>query len=160
MAGAPPDHLPPGVQRLIEASAEDIWAVLSDGWAYASWVVGAARIRGVDPGWPKAGTQIHHSVGLWPALIDDSTEVLSAEPLRELHLKARGWPAGEAHISLTLSPEGSRRTRLHIAEDVVAGAGVVVPRPLRQALITWRNTESLRRLAYMAEGEIQSRPQD
>jgi len=146
----------PEVTRLVEASAADIWAVLSDGWAYASWVVGAARIRGVDAGWPKVGTQIHHSFGLWPALIDDSTEVLRADPFRELILKARGWPAGEAHVRLTLDPRGSDRTELRIAEDAVAGPGAFVPRPVRQGLIAWRNTESLRRLAYLAEGEIQT----
>lgn len=60
------------------------------------------RCRGVDPGWPKTGTRIHHSFGVWPVLIDDSTEVLGAEPLRELLLKARRWPAREAHVRLTL----------------------------------------------------------
>ena len=120
-------------------------------------MVGTARIRGVDPGWLKTGSRIQHSFGVWPALIDDTTEVLSAEPLRELLLKARGWPAGEAHVRLTLDPRGSTRTALRIAEDAVAGPGALVPRPVRQALIAWRNTESLRRLAYLAEGEIQSR---
>ena len=107
------------VERMIEASAEDIWTVLSDGWAYASWVVGTARIRGVDPGWPKVGTKIHHSFGIWPALIDDSTEVLDSDPVRRLLLEARGWPAGEAHVRLTLEPAGSSRTLLQIAEDAV-----------------------------------------
>ena len=144
------------VERMIEASAEDIWTVLSDGWAYASWVVGTARIRGVDPGWPKVGTKIHHSFGIWPALIDDSTEVLDSDPVRRLLLEARGWPAGEAHVRLTLEPAGSSRTLLQIAEDAVTGPGVLIPGPLRRSLITWRNSESLRRLAYLAEGEIQA----
>ena len=148
----------PTVKRVINASAADIWAVLSDGWSYASWVVGAARIRKVEPGWPKAGTRIHHSVGLWPLLISDHTEVLRAESLRELLLEARGWPAGEAHVRITLTPQGERVTDVEIGEDVVAGAGLLVARPARHALIKWRNTETLRRLAFMAEGEIQSRP--
>lgn len=87
----------------------------------------------------------------------DSTEVLRSETLRALLLKARGWPAGEAHVRPTLDPRGNDRTELRIAEDAVAGPGALVPRPARQALIAWRNTESLRRLAYLAEGEIQSR---
>ena len=37
------------------------------GWSFATWVVGACRIRSVDPGWPSAGTGIEHSVGAWPA---------------------------------------------------------------------------------------------
>ncbi len=155
--GIPIEGHPAKVVREIDASAEDIWTVLSDGWSYASWVVGTARIRGVDPGWPKPGTRIHHSFGVWPGLIDDSTEVLSADPLHELLLKARGWPAGEAHVRLVLTSGGSDRTEVRIAEDAVAGPGVLVPGPVRRALIGWRNTESLRRLAFLAEGDIQPR---
>jgi len=158
--GSELDGRSPGVERTINASVHDIWAVLSDGWAYASWVVGTARIRGVDPGWPQPGTRIHHSFGVWPGLIDDSSEVLSADPPRELLLKARGWPAGEAHVHLILTPEGSAHTRLRLVEDAVAGPGRLVPGPLRQALIVWRNTETLRRLAYLAEGDIQTRKRD
>ncbi len=29
--------------------------MLSDGWLYASWVVGASRVRDVDPRWPSPG---------------------------------------------------------------------------------------------------------
>lgn len=144
------------VVRDIEAPAKDVWAVLCDGWAYASWVVGTARIRAVDAGWPEQGTKLQHSFGVWPALLDDHTEVLSVDPLRELMLKARGWPAGEAHVHLLLTPDGPSRTRVRIIEDAVAGPGVLLPRPVRQALIVWRNTEALRRLAYLAEGNVQS----
>ena len=150
MEASIPDDAPE-VVRDINAGAEEVWTVLSDGWAYASWVVGTARIRGVDPDWPQPGAAIHHSFGLWPALIDDSTEVLSAQPLRELLLKARGWPAGEAHVRVVLTEVGTDCTRVRLAEDAVAGPGQLIPRPLRQSLIAWRNTESLRRLAYLAE---------
>ncbi len=155
--GAELEGRPPGVERTIDASAHDIWAVLSDGWAYASWVVGTARIRGVDSGWPQPGTRIHHSFGVWPGLIDDNSEVLSADPPRELLLIARGWPAGEAHVHLTLTSQGSARTRVRLVEDVMTGPARLVPGPVRQALIMWRNTETLRRLAYLAEGDIQTR---
>jgi uncharacterized protein YndB with AHSA1/START domain len=43
--------------RPIEATTEQVWAVLSDGWLYAGWVVGASRIREVDPRWPAVGCQ-------------------------------------------------------------------------------------------------------
>ena len=33
----------PETRREIDASAEEIWQVLADGWLYASWVVGAAH---------------------------------------------------------------------------------------------------------------------
>ena len=39
----------PRVTRTVDAPAEAVWAVLADGWLYASWVVGASRVREVDP---------------------------------------------------------------------------------------------------------------
>ncbi len=71
-------------ERLINASVEDVFAVLTDSWSYASWVVGASRIRDVEAGWPEPGNSIHHSVGAWPLLIDDATTVDLYEPLRFL----------------------------------------------------------------------------
>jgi len=60
----------PNVIPLVTAPAEAVWAVVSDGWLYANWVVGS-RVRAVDPGWPAEGCRIHHSFGVWPAVIDD-----------------------------------------------------------------------------------------
>jgi hypothetical protein len=51
------------VTRLVDASSEDVMAVLIDGWTYAEWVVGASRIRDVDKDFPAPGARIHHSVG-------------------------------------------------------------------------------------------------
>jgi uncharacterized protein YndB with AHSA1/START domain len=81
------------VTRAVLAPPSAVWAVLSDGWLYSGWVVGASRIRGVDSGWPRPGARIHHSVGSWPALLDDQTQVLRVEPEVELVLQARAWPA-------------------------------------------------------------------
>jgi len=139
------------VTSVIAAPASAVWAVLSDGWLYAGWVVGASRIREVDDCWPAPGARIHHSVGSWPALLDDLTEVLAADAGRELCLRARAWPVGEAAVRLTLEshPAG---TAVSMIEDVTAGPGRVLPRRLRQLLIISRNRESLRRLRLLAEG--------
>ncbi len=45
----------PTISRRVDAPAEAVWSVLADGWSYANWVVGAARVRDVDPGWPAQG---------------------------------------------------------------------------------------------------------
>lgn len=145
----PAAHRPP-VHRTVEARPEDVWAVLADGWAYPSWVVGAARVRAVDAAWPAIGTSIDHSVGVWPFLLSDSTEVEDCEPGRMLLLRARGWPLGEAHVLLELRAEGDG-CRVSLREDAVNGPGAVVPVPFRQAAIHPRNVESLRRLALLAE---------
>jgi uncharacterized protein YndB with AHSA1/START domain len=148
----PPTTSAARVNRTVLAPPSAVWAVLSDGWLYSGWVVGASRIRGVDSGWPGPGARIHHSVGSWPALLDDETRVLRVEPQVELVLQARAWPAGEATVHLALAPASGDRTEVTIAEDATAGPGRLIPKPIRQLLITPRNRESLRRLALIAEG--------
>jgi uncharacterized protein YndB with AHSA1/START domain len=139
------------VRRDMDAPVDAVWAVLADGWLYPSWVVGASRMRDVDPAWPGVGAKLHHSVGTWPLLLDDTTTVLACVPRRELVLRARGWPMGEAEIRLALQ-ERADGCEVTMSEDARSGPGRLVPPPVRAALIAPRNTESLRRLAYLAEG--------
>ena len=56
------------VARQTSASPEQVWSVLADGWVYPTWVVGACRVRAVEPDWPQVGQRIHHSFGTWPVL--------------------------------------------------------------------------------------------
>ena len=138
-------------ERIVNASPEAVWKVLSDGWLYPLWVVGAARIRGVDASWPAPGSRLHHSAGVWPALLDDETRVLGIEPGRRVQLRAKGWPLGEADVVIELE-EAEGGTRVRLREDAAAGPGKLLPKPLRTPLIAWRNTETLRRLALLVEG--------
>ena len=142
----------PRVSRSVAAPADAVWAVLADGWQYATWVVGASRVRAVDDGWPDTGTRLHHSVGLWPALISDSTVSEECEAPRHLVLTARGWPAGEARVEIEVVPDGPGTCTVSIAEDASSGPGRLVPAPVRQAMILPRNREALKRLALIAEG--------
>lgn len=147
------------VSRVVNAPADVVWSVLADGWLYASWVVGASRIREVDRSWPDVGSRVHHSFGIWPLVIDDTSEVLVAVPGRELKLRARGWPAGEAEVHLTLSPDRAIHTSVSIVEDAVAGPGKLIPRAVRQLALAPRNVEALRRLALIAEGRYREKLQ-
>jgi len=140
------------VTRSINAPPEAVWAVLADGWLYANWVVGASRIRDVEPEWPRTGSRIHHSFGLWPLLIDDHTRVLESVENKEMLLVARGWPAGEAHVRITLAAERANHTSVSIVEDATAGPGKLIPQAVRQLVIGPRNKETLQRLALLAEG--------
>jgi uncharacterized protein YndB with AHSA1/START domain len=144
------------VTRVIEAEPNDVMAVLTDGWTYASWVVGASTIRDVDEGFPAPGTRIHHSVGAWPLLLHDSTHVLEYEPGRRLRLEARGWPLGQATVEVTVEPDADG-SLVTMTEDVSEGPGRLIPQPIRQLGIAPRNRESLRRLAYLAEGHTKRR---
>lgn len=137
--------------RAVSATPEQVWSVLSDGWLYALWVVGAARMRGVDDTWPDVGSQLHHSVGSWPLLIDDTTEVLEVEENRRLLLLARGWPAGQAHVEIIVEPRGAGAV-VTIVEQATAGPGALLPKVVQDPQLHVRNIEALRRLSYLVEG--------
>lgn len=137
----------------------DVGQVLGHGWLFGSWVVGCSRIRDVDAAWPQKSAKIHHSFGVWPLLVDDTTECAGWEADRRMQLRARGWPAGEADITITIS-ELATGCRVTIDEDAVRGPGTFIPRPARAALLRWRNTEALRRLEYLALGHAGSRRSD
>ena len=140
--------------RPVSATPEQVWSVLEDGWLYALWVVGAARMRDVDEGWPAVGSRLHHSVGTWPLLIDDTTEVLEVEENRRLLLLARGWPAGQAHVEIILEAQGTD-TVMTIVEQATAGPGALIPKAIQDPQLHLRNIEALRRLAFLVEGRAQ-----
>lgn len=145
------------ISREVDASVQEVWDVLADGWLYPLWVVGAARMRNVDHGWPEVGTRLHHSVGNWPFLLDDKTEVLEVREPTMLRLKTHGWPAGAAEVILDVEDLGGGRSRVSIREDAVDGPGSKVPKPVRQLGIGPRNRETMRRLALLTEGRAEGR---
>lgn len=142
------------LSRVLPASPDAVWQVLADGWTYADWVVGTSKIRAVDEAWPAPGSRLQHAVGAWPLLVEDETRVLDADTGRRLLLRARGWPLGEADVDLLLAPVGEdgTATRVTLHETLVAGPGrVVMTNPAGAALLRARNTETLSRLAAIAE---------
>ena len=124
--------------------------MLADGWSYAGWVVGAARVRAVGDDWPGEGASIHHSVGTSPLVIDDSTSVVAASPPHHIRLRARGWPIGEAEVDITVDdvPGGCLLT---IRETSARGPATLLLKPVEDAALHVRNAETLRRLAHLAE---------
>mgnify|MGYP003297430993 CR=1 FL=1 len=128
-----------------------MWSVLADGWQYATWVVGASRMREVDDTWPAVGSKLHHSVGLWPLLIHDNTEVEHLDAPREMRLKVRIWPTGSGIVTMRCTPRDGG-TEVVMEEQLVSGPVSMMPKPLQDPLLNARNVEALRRLAYLAEG--------
>ena len=106
--------------KVMSCSPEAVFDVLSDGWTYATWVVGAARIRRVDEGFPEPGAAVHHSVGAWPLLLSDVTEVEHVDPPHEIVLRAKTWPAGEALVRVSCQGTDGR-TEVELEEYAVAG---------------------------------------
>ncbi|HTK67886.1 MAG TPA: SRPBCC family protein [Pseudonocardia sp.] len=138
------------VSRQVEVPPTKVWSVLADGWSYPLWVVGATHMRDVDAGWPAVGTRIHHSVGVWPLMLEDDTEVVGMESGRWLELRARAWPTGAARVQIALTAaDGGTLVRMN--EFVESGPGRFVPGVLEGAMLRLRNTESLARLATIAE---------
>ena len=137
-------------RRVMAASPAQVWEVLADGWLYPLWVVGATRMREVDDPWPHRARRLHHSVGTWPLLLDDQTEALECPPGVAAELHAHAWPAGRADVVIRLVPQGAE-TEVVMEEQATAGPGALVPAAVQDPLLNWRNTESLRRLAFLAE---------
>lgn len=137
--------------RRMKCSPEAVFHVLADGWLYPGWVVGASRMRDVDAAWPQPGARLHHSVGTWPALVDDTTSSVTWDPPRRMVMTARGWPIGEARVTMDVKPFGDG-CLVRIQEEAVRGPAKAIPRALADVLLQWRNAETLHRLAYLAEG--------
>jgi uncharacterized protein YndB with AHSA1/START domain len=141
------------VQRVIQAPPDRVFAVLADGWTYSDWVVGTTHIRDVDPGWPKAGAELHHKAGPWPVSLKEKSTVLAVEQDRALTLRAGLWPLGEAIVKLTLTPVGAGATRVTFEEDFNAGPLRWVHTKINDLVLHRRNVESLRRLSDIATRE-------
>lgn len=137
--------------RLMTCSPEDVFAVLADGWLFPTWVVGASRMRDVDANWPKVESHLHHSFGVWPALINDSTVVLEYDPPRRMVFQPSGWPLGEARVEIDVQRRANG-CAVRMREMAVRGPGALVPAPLLDLVLHPRNRETLHRLAYIAEG--------
>lgn len=141
--------------RRLRCDPEDVFRVIADGWLFPAWVVGASRMRDVDERWPAPGSRLHHSFGVWPALIDDVTVVEHLDAPRRVVLRPSGWPLGEACVTIDVKPSGDGCV-VRLEERAIAGPGRLVPRPVMDLLLYHRNRETLHRLAYLAEGISQT----
>lgn len=137
------------VSRDLPCPPEDVLRVLADGWSYATWVVGTSRIRGVDAGWPAPGARIAHSAGLWPLVLQDVSTSKRWDPDHGIELEARGSFVGDAVVAISVAPTAGG-CRVRIAEDAVRGPATLLPRPLRAALLSFRNRETLYRLGALS----------
>ena len=141
--------------RVMRCSPEDVFAVLADGWVFPVWVVGASRMRNVDDAWPAVGSKLHHSFGVWPLLINDDTTVVELVAPHHFVMQPKGWPMGEARVIVDIKPHRSGCV-VRIEEFALSGPATFVPKFLLNVGLYLRNVETLHRLAYIAEGRMQS----
>jgi uncharacterized protein YndB with AHSA1/START domain len=134
----------------VDSPPEDVFRVLSDADSYGSWVVGSSQIRDVEDGWPSEGALFHHTQGVGPIGIKDTTSVLESEPGRRLKLEVRARPLIVAEVEFDLEARDGK-TCVTMTETPVRGWAKRVPRPLVDRAIKLRNAETLRRLRKRAE---------
>jgi uncharacterized protein YndB with AHSA1/START domain len=138
-------------ERLIAASPERIFAVLSDPDSYGYWVVGSDTIRDADAQWPAPGSRFYHRVGVGPIKVNDHTESLAVEAPSHLRMRARARPLGTAIVELVLERRGGGTL---VGMDETAGDPLtrLLFNPLTDILVRRRNDVSLRRLEELALG--------
>ncbi|MFF2053584.1 SRPBCC family protein [Leifsonia sp. NPDC058194] len=139
--------------RLLRCTPAQVFGVLADPWVYPSWVVGASRMRAADPAYPVTGSKLHHSIGVWPFVLNDETRVDVWDPPRRMVLLAKTRPFGEERVAIDVRPHGDG-CLVRMEEYAVAGPARLIPRPLADIVLLIRNRESLRRLEWAARGRM------
>jgi uncharacterized protein YndB with AHSA1/START domain len=136
--------------RRMPVPRDDVWAALSDGRTYSTWVVGTSAIRDVDAHWPQLGSRLQYRVGRGPLRHDGHTEVRSVDPGHCLELEAHAWPLGSVRIELTLTDDGDG-TLVEMVEHPARGTAAMLHNPIGDALLKLRNVETLRRLQRLVQ---------
>ena len=135
---------------VVHATPESVFDVLDDAYAYPTWVLGARRIRWVDPTWPAVGSRFHHAIGTFVAELHDSTLVLARDRPRSIDLEVRFRPTGVAHVKIRVRSvaDGALIT---LSEVPIGGPVRRVPRFITEPLLSARNAFSLGRLRRLIE---------
>ncbi|HLI01476.1 MAG TPA: SRPBCC family protein [Acidimicrobiales bacterium] len=137
------------VSTVLDSPPERVWSLLEDPGILSVVIPGAHRIRRFDAHWPDVGTRVHHTIGVPPLLLRDSTVVLSAEAPRRLRLLGQARPFGTVEVEMRLTPH-TGGTEFRVEEW--AASGPISARPLRPAtdlLLAARNKELCRRLSRL-----------
>lgn len=142
---------PDPVSCTLSVSKERAWQLLEDPRALKLLVVGARNVRRFDARWPEVGTTVHHTVGVAPLVIRDTTEVIASEPGHRLVLEARVRPFGSFEVDFALRDHDGG-CLLEVRERVIGGplsggrrAKVV------DTLVKIRNVELCRRFQRLVE---------
>ena len=132
-----------------------VFSMLDDPYAYPRWVVGARRVRAVDPTWPAVGARFHHAIGTAAAELHDSSMVLERDPPRRLILEVRFRPTGVARVEINVDPTPAGCT-ITMTETPIRGPVTRLPRFIVNPLLTIRNAISLHRLRHEIERSIET----
>jgi uncharacterized protein YndB with AHSA1/START domain len=137
-------------QVAVRASPEAVFDVLDDADAYPRWVVGARRLRRVDPDWPNEGSEFHHAIGVAGAELHDSTEVVEHTAPHRFVLEVRFRPTGTARVELAVD-ETDDGSIVSMKESPLSGLVSRLPRFVTDPALHARNAWSLQRLRHEVE---------
>jgi uncharacterized protein YndB with AHSA1/START domain len=127
----------------VPAPRSRVFAVLAEPRTYPSWLMGAQRIRSVDPAFPARHSRFEHSVGPAPAMtIDDGAEAVEADPPEKLALEVHLGPVRGA-VEFRLEEDGDG-TVLVFRERPIGAPAVLTP--ALRPILYFRNRRSLHRL--------------
>ena len=135
------------VEAVIDVPQRRVFEVLADPRTYPDWLVGAEDVRQVDCRFPERGAEFHHTVGVSPATIDDSTESLGTSGIDHVALLVHAGPF-HARVEFALDPDSNDATRVRFTEQPVGPLSILAP--LLKPSLYARNRESMRRLAERA----------
>ena len=106
----------------MRAEPETVFDVLDNAYAYPRWVVGARRVRGVDPSWPAVGSRFHHAVGTAAGELHDSSQVIQRDRPHQMVLEVRFRPTGVARVEIRVAP-GSAGSTINVVSSADAPWG-------------------------------------
>jgi hypothetical protein len=137
--------------RRFTCTPEEVFTALADPWVFPTWVVGASRMRGADGRFPEPGSRLHHSIGIWPFVLNDETTVEEWDPPKRfaLHAKTRSVPTGR--VLIEVMPRG-KGCLVRMEEYAITGIAARIPAVIADPILWVRNREALRRLEWVARG--------
>lgn len=136
---------PVEVHQTVEAPRDEVFNAIADPRTYPDWLVGAQKIRSVDPAFPAPGTRFEHSVGPTKDLTtDDDTKALAVQGHRRLLLEVHIGPL-HGEVEFMLKKRSDTSTEVCLRERPLGPAAVLTP--LLRPVLAGRNQMSLRNLA-------------
>lgn len=140
----------------LPASPENVFEILIDPYAFPKWVVGAKRIRGVDPDWPRPGSAFHHASGAGgDVTVKDKTELVTMNPPSSLVLQAYLRPLGIVRIRFELERGSSENTTLlTIREAPAPETKLTKVKKLLDPALYGRNRKSLKCLEKLVRDTV------
>jgi uncharacterized protein YndB with AHSA1/START domain len=140
----------------LPASPEQVFEILIDPYTFPKWVVGAKRIRGVDPDWPRPGSCFHHASGAGgDVTVKDKTELVTMNPPMSLVLQAYLRPLGIVRIRMLMERGSKEGTTLFtVTESPAPGTKLTKVKRLLDPALSVRNSKSLKCLEKLVRETV------